>query len=658
MAGLVRAMGNLPCKAGLMPRIGGCVMAGRRTLRKVTVDEALKVVGIGPAQLSPDGQTVLYAQGRVQSGEKQRVGRIMSVPANGGRKRKLTNGPRDGSPLWSPDGKTIAFVRTPEEGKPGQIFTMPPDGGEPEQLTNLDTAPSGLRFTPDGKRLGFVAKHPDAAASKRRKEAGDDARLFRSDDPMTRLWTCTVSSGRPRPGSPENVHVTGYDWLPDGRRAVVVCCDEPNANAEFFHSRIAVADTTEATLETVSDHLCFVAMPCVSPDGQAVAVIGGGDRSGWGGQVWLVALASGQATCLTPDLRGTVLSIEWLPDGSRLLLMVAEGMMTHLYTVEPSSPGQLQRVCEDLPPSINAVKISADGSVGFATAERPELPPEIWRCDIATGEPKRLTRENSFVEGLRLGKREIITWKSGDYRIEGVLTLPPGYRKGRQYPTVLVIHGGPAGRFRLDSSVLPGQVLASAGYVVLQPNPRGSSGYGADFTCANFNDWGGGDFQDLMKGVDKLVRDGIADRERLAVYGGSYGGYMTAWTVTQTNRFRCAVCQCGLTDLFSMHGTTDITPDFMDMYFGGSPYDDPTLYRERSAMTHLDRVKTPTLFLHGEKDVRVPISQSYQMYWGLRHKGVETDLVIYPREGHGIAEVPHQRDLYGRLLAWLATHMK
>jgi dipeptidyl aminopeptidase/acylaminoacyl peptidase len=161
-----------------------------------------------------------------------------------------------------------------------------------------------------------------------------------------------------------------------------------------------------------------------------------------------------------------------------------------------------------------------------------------------------------------------------------------------------------------------------------------------------------------MGGLDLLIEQGIADPERLGIYGASYGGYMTAWTVTQTDRFQAAVCQCGITDLFSFHGQTDITPRFLEMYFRASPYDDPELYRAHSAMTHIKQVKTPTLFLHGEQDVRVPIPQSYEMYWGLRHVGVDTEFVIYPREGHGILETPHQRDMYTRIVEWFDRYLK
>jgi dipeptidyl aminopeptidase/acylaminoacyl peptidase len=234
---------------------------------------------------------------------------------------------------------------------------------------------------------------------------------------------------------------------------------------------------------------------------------------------------------------------------------------------------------------------------------------------------------------------------------------PAGYRKGHPYPTILIIHGGPPGRFRSDLGLLPFQLLAAAGYVVLAPNPRGSSGYGEAFAKANFEDWGGGDYRDLMAGVDHLITLGVADPKRLGVWGGSYGGYMTAWVVSQTDRFRAAICQCGLTNLFSFNGQTDI-PGFLQYYFGANPYDDPERFRARSALTFIQQVQTPTLFLHGEQDVRVPIAQSHEMYWGVRHMGVDTEFVIYPREGHGIAETPHQRDLYRRALEWFQQRLQ
>jgi dipeptidyl aminopeptidase/acylaminoacyl peptidase len=307
---------------------------------------------------------------------------------------------------------------------------------------------------------------------------------------------------------------------------------------------------------------------------------------------------------------------------------------------------------------VEALGIAPDSRRAYLLCQGPGQAPELYRCDLCGGAARRLTHLNAAAEKLALGRSEIIRWPSSDgLEIEGQVVYPPGYRKGRAYPAILIIHGGPPGRFRSDLGLLPFQLLAAAGYLVLAPNPRGSSGYGEDFAKANFEDWGGGDYRDLMAGVDHLIEQGLADPKRLGVWGASYGGYMTAWVVSQTDRFRAAICQCGLTNLFSFNGQTDI-PSFLQYYLGASPYDDPERFRARSALTFIRQVRTPTLFLHGEQDVRVPIAQSYEMYWGVRHMGVDTEFVIYPREGHGIGETPHQRDLYGRALEWFKQRLK
>ncbi len=254
----------------------------------------------------------------------------------------------------------------------------------------------------------------------------------------------------------------------------------------------------------------------------------------------------------------------------------------------------------------------------------------------------------------------MITWKSNDgMEVEGVLLKPVGYAAGRRYPTLVVAHGGPAGAYTNNYRVgglEGGQLWAGQGWAVFYPNPRGSTNYGEKFLRANVNDWGGGDYRDIMTGVDALIARGIADQDKLAHIGWSYGGYMTAWVVSQTTRFKAAMVGAGLTNMASMYGTNDI-PNVLVTYFGGIPSKETmALYTGRSAMTFIENVKTPTLILHGANDERVPTGQAYELFRGLKDRGRSTELVFYPREGHGIAEYYHVKDRLTRIRDWVVRY--
>ena len=623
----------------------------------VTVDRALEVVGISSLKPSPDGAVLTFAQSSLRPSEKTRASSLWAVPAQGGKLRRLTQGPEDDQPCWSPDGATLAFTRKLDPDKPPQVMLLPADGGEAVQLGDMAVAPTALSYAPNGKRLGFLAPTPDDKRDRERKKAGDDARVFVKDDKPQRLWALAVTTGKPRAISPETLNLWEYGWLPDSGAAAVIYGDEPGADAQFFKAQLGLL-SPQGEVRPIGDPLGFVHHLKVSPDGRHAAVLATQSGAPFGGLAWLVDLASGRTSCLTPDLCGSVETFDWLPDGTGLLLQVGQGYQSVLYLAPVATPGELAVVCEDRPGCVEGLAIAPDSRRAYLLCQGPGQPPELYGCDLHEGRAVRLTHVNAAAEKLALGRSEVIRWQSSDgLEIEGQVTYPVGYRAGRAYPTILYIHGGPPGRFRSDLGLLPLQLLAAAGYVVLAPNPRGSSGYGEDFARASFGDWGGGDYRDLMAGVDHLIAEGIADPKRLGVWGASYGGYLTAWVVSQTNRFRAAICQCGLTNLFSFNGQTDI-PSFLQYYFGANPYDDPERFRARSALTFIRQAQTPTLFLHGEQDVRVPIAQSYEMYWGLRHVGVDTEFVIYPREGHGIAETPHQRDLYRRALEWFKQRLK
>jgi dipeptidyl aminopeptidase/acylaminoacyl peptidase len=283
-------------------------------------------------------------------------------------------------------------------------------------------------------------------------------------------------------------------------------------------------------------------------------------------------------------------------------------------------------------------------------------PPELHAA--ATARPAQLatlTSHNAHIAQLALGRSEIVRWKSGDMEIEGIVIYPVDYQPGRRYPTIAFIHGGPAGAWMQS---FPGSwgnyahVWAANGWVSFFPNVRGSTGYGEKFLLSNVKDWGGGDFRDIQTGLDTLVARGIADPDRLAQSGWSYGGYMTAWTVTQTTRFKAAMVGAGLTNMFSMYSTNDLQ-SVLDSYFGAEPWDDRQEYEKASAMTYIKQAKTPTLILHGQQDQRVPIGQAQELYQGLKRNDVPVELVFYPRAGHGLSEPRHQLDKMKREYEWM-----
>jgi dipeptidyl aminopeptidase/acylaminoacyl peptidase len=292
--------------------------------------------------------------------------------------------------------------------------------------------------------------------------------------------------------------------------------------------------------------------------------------------------------------------------------------------------------------------------------DTPMTPSEVYVTDSTFGSYKAVTTTNPQAASFALGEAEVVTWKSTDgLEVEGVLLKPVGYQAGKKYPMLTVAHGGPSGAYVNNYRVgglEGGQVWAGEGWAVFYPNPRGSTNYGEKFLRANINDWGGGDYRDIMTGIDALVAKGIADPDKLAHIGWSYGGYMTAWVITQTSRFKAAMVGAGLTNMWSMYGTNDI-PNVLVTYFGGIPNARTMeLYTDRSAMSHVDKVTTPTLILHGSSDERVPIGQPMELFRALKDRGKTVELVFYPREGHGFQEYYHQKDRLERIHDWVTKY--
>jgi len=358
---------------------------------------------------------------------------------------------------------------------------------------------------------------------------------------------------------------------------------------------------------------------------------------------------------LTARLDRSVLEPCWAADGKRLYALVHDGVRQHLHSVSLAS-GRVRQLT-DGDRFISSLRVR--GRRAVLISESPTSPPEIHAAALHTAlqDERPLTAANPQLRTRSLGRTRILRWRSADgLEIEGLLLLPPNYRRGRRVPLIAAPHGGPAGA-RGCGFYATDQAMAARGYAVLLPNFRGSSGYGQAFLSANDDDFGGGDFQDVMAGVDTVIERGIAHPEKLAILGYSYGGYMTSWAIGQTRRFKAAVVGAGVTSLQSFFGTSDIQW-FTRGYQHGNPWQNPTSYAAQSPMTYVGQVRTPTLIYHGDEDRRVPMEQSEQLYVSLREQGVPTQFVRYPREGHGLTEYWHRRDSLERTLAWLDRWVK
>jgi dipeptidyl aminopeptidase/acylaminoacyl peptidase len=349
-------------------------------------------------------------------------------------------------------------------------------------------------------------------------------------------------------------------------------------------------------------------------------------------------------------------------DSSRLLFLEARHTRTAIYAMPLDGPPRPVFETEKGVIGTAGARLNPAGTYLGLPIESASEPVEAYVMKVSGGTPIRVSRTNMDLPKLPIGRTEVVRWKGPDgFDIEGLLTYPAGYEQGKKYPLILNIHGGPTGVFSETftgrGALYPIAVFAARGYAVLRPNPRGSSGYGRTFRFANYNDWGGKDYQDDQAGVDHAIAMGVADPDRLAVMGWSYGGFMTSWTITQTHRFKAAVVGAGVTDLWSFTGTSDI-PGFLPDYFGGEFWTRFETFQKHSPISFVKNVTTPTLVLHGEADVRVPTSQGYEFYHALKREGVTTRMVVYPRQQHGPTEPKFILDIMQRHLDWVDQYVR
>ncbi|MSS72766.1 MAG: S9 family peptidase [Candidatus Latescibacteria bacterium] len=630
--------------------------------KPVSIPDLFATRTVSDPRISPDGKWVAYVATEADLKENRYNSDVHLIPAQGGEPFKLTNSPkRDEAPRWSPDGARIAFLSG--RGEKDQVYVIRPFGGEAERVTNARSGVSAFAWSPDGARIAYLTTDaPTEEEEKAKKERGD-ARVVDRDDRMSHLHVIDLKTKEARRLTKGRFHVTGLTWSPDGRRIAFSHQPSPLAN-NMFRATLSLVPASGGRPQPLTDGRGDVGSIEWSPDGRWIAFLSRGDGGGWLASlhIRLVSPLGGPVRDLTPRLEdlGRFTESAWAPDGRALYFFLGQGTSMHICRVRLN--GKTEQITQGSQ-VYGAMSLSQDGRTMAFIRQDGATPPDVHVSPTARFEPRRLTTVNPQVRDHLYGRKEIVHWKNPDGTpVEGLLIKPVGYRVGRRYPLLVSVHGGPAGAFAntfdgVGQGVYPVQVFAGRGYALLLPNPRGSVHYGEKFRRANVRDWGKGDFADIMAGVDHLIGRGIADPNRLGIMGWSYGGYMTGWAITQTNRFRAASFGAGLTNLISMYGQTDI-PGFLEAYFEAIPWNDVETYMRHSAMGHAGKIRTPTLIQHGEKDVRVPLPQSYELYQALKRRRIPTEFVIYPRQGHGLSEPKLIRDAMERNLAWFEAWVR
>lgn len=639
-----------------------------------TPELMMQVKQISSVQVSPDGKRVAYTvrQAMMEGDKSEYLAHIHLANADGGEPRQLTTGDKScDHPRWSPDSQTLAFLSASPGGK-RNVWLIPVRGGEARRLTDSKGGVTSLKWSPDSKSIAFTAMDAPTPEEEKNAKAKNDARIVDQNIKMSRLYVIPVDkAGEPwlltqgafSVGNESGADKRGgYDWSPDGRTIVFSHTRTPDPDA-WPSADLSLVDVTTGAVKPLARTQAAEFSPFFSPDGQSIAYVASDNPPTWAGTatVQVISINGGSPRQLaeTFDRFGRYSEvIGWSADGQRLFFTEARGTVLRLCALPlKGSPEEISTENGVFagPVSLNHTRTMF--GFGWETLTKPS---EACVSPVDRFAAVQVSHTNEDLPKLPAGT-EVIRWKGpNNFDVEGLLTYPVGFEKGKRYPLLLVIHGGPMGvvtqGFVAAPGLYPVATFAARGYGVLRPNPRGSSGYGKKFRYANYGDWGGGDFKDLMAGVDHVIDKGIADPERLGVMGWSYGGFMTSWTITQTKRFKAASVGAGVTNLMSFTGTADI-PSFLPDYFGGEPWDKLDAYRAHSAMFQVKGVTTPTLIQHGARDLRVPLSQGQELYNALKRQGCTTQMVIYPRTPHGIEEPKLLVDCMNRNLQWFDEHL-
>jgi dipeptidyl aminopeptidase/acylaminoacyl peptidase len=638
------------------------------------LDSLASVHGIGEVAISPDGKHVIY--GTFVAGK--RGGADVDVSAlwiagaqDGSGANRLTACARavcdEHGAAWSPDGTHIAFITTDKKDQ-AQVAVASVAAGNAKIITDAHGPLDTPRWSPEGDRIAFLYSEGAPKTPGPLNPLELDSGVLSSTVYEQRLAIVPAGGGVITLLGPTDLNIYEFDWSPNGRRFAVTAA-HGSGDDNWWIAELDLLDAQSGAVTTLLKPPLQLASPRWSGDGTRIAYISGimSDQGITGGDIYVIDAAGGEPVNVTPNLPASVHTITWNGSGRRIVAteFAAGDEVLAVVDVDAKRQRELWRAPEmiwannlmDFTPGDSGISLSKDGAVSAVVRQSYTSPPEVQ-----TGPPGKwrpITHLNAAVKPLT-GKVTNVSWMSDGRSIQGMLVEPLVLAPGKRYPLVVEVHGGPAyAHYPLypsrDDSF--DAALANQGYFVFKPNPRGSYGQGENFAQANVKDFGYGDLRDILSGLDVVEKSAPIDHERIGIFGWSYGGYMTMWALTQTNRFRAAVAGAGISDWLSYYGTNNIDM-WMIPYFGVSVYDDPKVYERSSPMTFIKSVHTPTLIAGGDRDAEVPISQSYEYWNALRRMGVKTEFVVYPGEGHDFFRHADQIDVMTQVVHWFNGYLK
>jgi dipeptidyl aminopeptidase/acylaminoacyl peptidase len=665
--------------------------------KPITVDDLHRIVTIEDPRISPDGRYIAYVQVTVDKFDNGYKRTIWLAQTDGSGTIQITRSGKDSQPRWSPDGKTLAFTSARDEKPQIYLLRIGEPGGEPRALTSMSNGASSPSWSPDGTQIAFLAgMNADARAkedrneedappvdkmdAKHRKERRDQDETKRFDpriieripyrtgtsflsDHFQQIYVIPTAEGlekdaaKPRRLTSANTDHEAPKWTPDGKFLLMARMNDRQTDEPWRWSNIYRINVADGSSEELTDETHSSFEPVPSPDGQwiAFARIPRDQLSERIARLAIVPAAGGEPRDLNLELDRNIDSYKWKPDGSGILFTALSWGNIEIYSVTLED-GQVEKlVTGDI--HVDAFDVDDDAGIAYA-ASTPLNPSELFWQDSSIDTPAQMTTVNQkFLDSVIVQETHEVRWKSpSGAEIQGWYILPVGYEKGKTYPLAFNIHGGPHVMWgpAMKSMWHEWQFHAARGYVVFYANPRGADGYGEAFQMALHGAWGDVAYDDLMAGIDELLEQGFVDPGRMAVTGGSYGGYMTAWIVGHTERFAAAASLRGVYNLLGFQGTTDI-PSFVREEFGADPWDDPMFLWQKSPIAYAHQIKTPLLILHSENDFRVPIAEAEQLFSYVRRNGGTVKFIRYPREGHELTrsgEPEHRVNNQNQIIEW------